>query len=171
MVSGAGAGSGAGAVRFRATASSSAANRWARSTPRSRPGRKSPPRARSSAAAFRRRGCDEGYACAQRPGDRGARSEPDRRAAAPGQPQQQRQRGGQQRLQGAHPAHVALAPGADAFDGPFRLGLDLAIQLVARLVLFGPDGLAPKQKTHQTPTAKRFTSPHQRRIKQFTQFT
>ncbi|MPL74802.1 hypothetical protein SDC9_20621 [bioreactor metagenome] len=50
---------------------------------------------------------------------------------------------GAQRLKRAHPAHVALAPRRDPLDRPFRLGLDLAIELVACLVFFGPDLLAP----------------------------
>ena len=45
--------------------------------------------------------------------------------------------------QRADAALVALAAGADALDRPLRLGLDLAIQLVAGLVLGGPQGLAP----------------------------
>ena len=38
---------------------------------------------------------------------------------------------------------VAFAPGRDALDRPFRLGLDLAIQLVAGVVFLGPNGFAP----------------------------
>ena len=47
-------------------------------------------------------------------------------------------------LQRAHPALIALAPGADAFDRPFRFGLDLAVQLVAGDVLVLPDLVAPE---------------------------
>ncbi len=45
--------------------------------------------------------------------------------------------------QSAHTALVALATCADAFDGPTGLGLDLAVQLVARVVFGGPGGFAP----------------------------
>ena len=48
-----------------------------------------------------------------------------------------------QRGQRADAALVALAACRNALDCPFRLGLDLAVQLVAGLVLGGPQGLAP----------------------------
>ena len=50
---------------------------------------------------------------------------------------------GPQILQRAHTALVALAPGADAFDGPACLGFDLAIKLMAGLILFVPSLVAP----------------------------
>ena len=50
---------------------------------------------------------------------------------------------GPQVLQGAHTALVALAAGRNALDRPSRLGLDLAIQLVAGQVFLIPDLVAP----------------------------
>ena len=50
---------------------------------------------------------------------------------------------GPQRGQRPDPALVAFPPGRDAFHRPAGLGLDLAVQLVARLVLLGPDLVAP----------------------------
>jgi hypothetical protein len=50
---------------------------------------------------------------------------------------------GAQRLQRAHAALIALAPRADPFHRPTRFGLDLAVQLVAGVIFFGPDLIAP----------------------------
>ena len=50
---------------------------------------------------------------------------------------------GAQFLQGAHTALIALAAGRNAFHRPTRLGLDLAVQLVALLVFVFPDFVAP----------------------------
>ena len=52
--------------------------------------------------------------------------------------------------QSAHAALIALAAGGDAFDRPFAFGLDLAVELVAGIVLFGPDGIAPILKPGET---------------------
>jgi hypothetical protein len=46
-------------------------------------------------------------------------------------------------LEGAHAAHVALAPGADALDGPAAFGADEAVELVALEVLLLPHPVAP----------------------------
>ena len=50
---------------------------------------------------------------------------------------------GPQLLQGPHPPHVALAPGADPLDRPAGFGLDLAVELVAGEVFLLPGLVAP----------------------------
>ena len=50
---------------------------------------------------------------------------------------------GAQLGQRAHPALIAFAAGRDAFDRPARFGLDLAVQLVAGIIFFRPDLVAP----------------------------